>query len=90
MPSQTQTGSNTHRLLRRKQIQELFGISRSTIYARLDPKSKQYDPLFPKPIHLGLNTTSIAWIEAEAQEYIGQLISQSRKKEGESYLAKTV
>ena len=82
MSSKTPQGAIAHRLLRRKQIEQLFGISRSTIYARLDPKSKQYDPAFPKPIQLGTFTTSIAWVEAEAQAYIAHLIAGSRKKAG--------
>lgn len=75
---QTPQSAIAYRLLRRKQLEQLFGISRSTIYARLDPKSKQYDPAFPKPIRLGL-TSSIAWVEAEAQAYIAHLIADSRK-----------
>lgn len=70
---------SAHRLLRRKQIEQLFGISRSTIYARLDPKSKQYDPSFPRPIQLGASTPLVAWVEAEAQAYIAHLIADSRK-----------
>lgn len=80
-PNQTATqGAVAHRLLRRRQLEQLLGISRSTIYARLDPKSRHYDPDFPKPIQLG--ATSIAWIEAEAQAYIAHLIAGSRKKAG--------
>lgn len=80
MPSQTQQGAIAHRLLRRKQLEQLLGISRSTIYARLDPKSKHHDPDFPKPIQLGIYT--IAWVEAEAQAYIAHLIANSRKTAG--------
>lgn len=71
-----QKTSPAYRLLRRKQIEDLFGISRSTIYARLDPKSKQHDPAFPKPINL--SPSSIAWVESEAQAYIEHLIAASR------------
>lgn len=79
MPSQTQQGAIAHRLLRRKQLEQLLGISRSTIYSRLDPKSKQYDPVFPKPIQLSPTSTSVAWIEGEAQAYIAHRIADSRK-----------
>lgn len=72
-------GENPHRLLRRKQVENLLGISRSTIYARLDPKSKNYDPSFPSPIRLTASTTSIAWVEAEVQDYIAHRIADSRK-----------
>lgn len=70
------TSATPPRLLRRKQIEELFGISRSTIYARLDPKSKQHDPLFPTPIHL--SAKAIAWVDSECHAYIAHLVAASR------------
>ncbi len=78
---QTPQGAIAHRLLRRKQLEHAIGLSRSTIYARLDPNSRHYDPAFPKPIKLG--TTSIAFVEAEVQEYIAHRIADSRQKVGE-------
>lgn len=76
-PAQQAANPSYHaRILRRKQIEEAFGISRSTIYARLDPKSKQYDPAFPRPIKLSLK--SVGWIESEAQAYIAHLVAVSR------------
>lgn len=75
--SATTQGAIAHRLLRRKQVEQSLGLSRSTIYARLDPKSRHYDPDFPKPIKLG--STSIAWVEAEVQDFIAHRIASSRK-----------
>lgn len=77
--NQTPQGAIAHRLIRRTQLQDQAGISRSTIYARLDPKSPQYDPDFPTPIQLSPNSTSIAWVEAEVQAYIAKRIEASRK-----------
>jgi len=77
---ETSQGAIAHRLLRRKQVEQSLGISRSTIYARLDPKSRQYDPDFPTPIKRGV--TSIAWVEAEVQDYIAHRIADSRKAAG--------
>jgi len=73
---QTQQGATAHRLLRRKQVEQSLGLSRSTIYARLDKKSPHYDPAFPRPISLG--SMSVAWVEAEVQEYIARRIAESR------------
>ena len=73
----TPQGAPAHRLLRRKQVEQAIGLSRSTIYARLDKRSPHYDPNFPKPISLG--SMSVAWIEAEVQEYIAHRIASSRK-----------
>lgn len=83
MPNnQTPQCAIAHRLLRRTQLEDLLGISRSTIYARLDSKSKQYDPNFPKPIKLSASSDSVAWVEAEAQAYIAHRIADSRKTAG--------
>lgn len=48
---------------RLKHVLELTGLSRSTIYAKLDPKSTQFDPRFPKQIRLGAG--SVGWNMAE-------------------------
>ena len=81
MPSQTTPqAAIAHSLLGRKQVEQSLGLSRSTIYARLDPNSRHYDPDFPKPIKLG--ATSIAFVEAEVQEYIAHRIADSRKTAG--------
>jgi len=74
---QNPQGAIAQRLLRRKQVEQSLGLSRSTIYARLDPKSRHYDPDFPTPIKLG--ATSIAFVESEVQEYIAHRIADSRK-----------
>ena len=77
MKAQTTQGAIAHRLLRRKQVEQAIGLSRSTIYARLDPNSRHYDPDFPKPIRIG--ATSIAWVESEVQDYISSRIADSRQ-----------
>ncbi len=76
----TPQGATTHRLLRRKQVEQAIGLSRSTIYARLDPKSPHYDSTFPRPISLG--SMSVAWVEAEIQNWIAARITASRKTAG--------
>lgn len=78
---QTPQGAIAHRLLRRKQVEQSLGLSRSTIYARLDPKSRHYDPDFPRPIKL--SATSIAFVEAEVQDYIAKRIAASRTEGGQ-------
>ena len=65
-----------HRLIRRKQVEQAIGLSRSSIYARLNEKSHHYDPTFPKPIRL--SDSSVAWIESEIQNWIESRIAASR------------
>jgi prophage regulatory protein len=52
------------------------GLSRSTIYDRINPKSPRYDDSFPKPIKIG--ASAIGWIEASIIEWIESKISQSK------------
>lgn len=69
------------RILRRKQLEERTGLSRSTIYARLNPKSPSYDPTFPKPIELGhgMQNPPVGWVESEVEAYLVAQIELSRK-----------
>ena len=48
-------------ILRLKQLIERTGLSRSSIYDRMNPGSPRYDPSFPKQISLGLK--SVGWEE---------------------------
>lgn len=62
-------------ILRRKNLEEQLNIARSTIYARLDPNSKQHDPDFPKPFNLirGSTAGGIGWLASEVTEYVNRL-----------------
>ncbi|MCW3480024.1 AlpA family phage regulatory protein [Neisseriaceae bacterium JH1-16] len=64
-------------VIRRKQVEARTGLSRSAIYARIDPKSKYYDPTFPKPISLG--TGAVGWLEHEVSSWISACIEASRR-----------
>lgn len=67
-------------ILRIKQVQARIGLSRSSIYARLDPKSDKYDPTFPKPIPLGNSTRPpVGWVEEEVDNWLIAQIEKSRK-----------
>ena len=39
-------------ICRLPQLLQLTGLGRSSIYARLDPRSRYYDPSFPRPVPL--------------------------------------
>ena len=63
------------RILRLKQVVERTGLSRSTIYDRIDPKSRRYDATFPKPIKLSGNkdgTGAVGWLESAVNKWIRQ------------------
>lgn len=61
-------------LIRRKEVERLTALSRSRIYDLMKRGT------FPKPVTLG--AMSVAWIEAEIQEWIAARIADSRKKAG--------
>lgn len=63
-------------ILRLNQLIARIQLSRSSIYGRLDPKSRQYDASFPKPIKLGAST--VGWIEEEIQAWIEEKIAACR------------
>lgn len=58
-------------IIRLPKLKHLLGVSRSTVYLRLNPKSKYYDPLFPKPIRLGAK--AVGWLLADVYAYIDHL-----------------
>jgi prophage regulatory protein len=59
-----------NRVIRLPEIKAQTGLSRSSIYNKLNPKSKHYDPSFPSPIKLGMRSIGfyshevLAWIES--------------------------
>lgn len=59
------------RIVRLAQLMERLGLSRSTVYLRLNPKSKYHDPKFPKPIRLGAK--AVGWLMADISAYIDYL-----------------
>ena len=67
------------RILRRKQIETKIGLSRSSIYSRLNPNAPCYDPTFPQPVSLGSGTNPpIGWVESEVDTWIEAQIKNSR------------
>jgi len=51
------------KIVRRKDFEQLSGLSRSTIYDKMNPKSPRYDKDFPRPIKLSLN--AVGWFEKD-------------------------
>ena len=60
------------KIYRRKDVEAKLCISRSSIYDRLDPKSKRYDPTFPRPLKMG---HMVGWLESEIDAWIKSRIS---------------
>ena len=58
----TKTNPQNLSILRRKQVEERTGLSRSTIYLRIQEGS------FPKPISLG--ERAVGWLENEIEAWL--------------------
>jgi prophage regulatory protein len=58
------------RIVRCRHLTEIIGISRSTLYDWLNPKSPRFDPTFPKSIRLG--AASVGWLLDEVLAWIAQ------------------
>lgn len=61
---------------RRRNLETRLGLSRSTIYDKINPKSPRYDATFPKPIRLG--GCAVGWLTHEVDEWLARQIEASR------------
>ncbi len=58
-------------ILRIQIVAKKVGMSVSSVRNRLNPKSKYYDPTFPKPFCLGLTGKgAVGWDEDEVDRWI--------------------
>jgi len=65
-------------ILRRRELECRLGLSRSTIYDKINPASPRYDATFPKPIKLGIGS-AVGWIEGEIDDWLRKQMEASRK-----------
>ena len=54
-------------------VKKMIGVSRSTVYDWINPKSPRFDNSFPKPVRLGIN--SIAWVDSELEDWLAKRIA---------------
>lgn len=66
------------RILRRRDLEALLRLSRTTIYDRINPHSPRYDAAFPKPIRLG-GGVAVGWLAHEVEAWVQGQIDASRK-----------
>ena len=62
--------NDSPRILMLKDVMKKMGISRSTIYDWLNPRSLRYDETFPKQRRLGRQ--SFGWLESDPNEWLMQ------------------
>lgn len=56
------------RVLRLRQVQDRIGLSRSTIYDRMNVGSPRYDSTFPRPLKIGCS--AVGWLEESVNDWI--------------------
>lgn len=61
------------RFIRMQDVKKMIGVSRSTVYDWINPKSPRFDNSFPKPVRLGIN--SIAWVDSELEDWLAKRIA---------------
>lgn len=66
---------STITIVRLKQVERMTGLARSSIYNRMDSRSRYFDPTFPRSFPLGEKGAAVGWYEHEIQEWA--------KKQGE-------
>lgn len=63
-------------IMRLKEVLQRTGLSRSTIYDRLNPKSKRWDPHFPPPISLrsppSRHRSAVGWFKHEIEAWLAR------------------
>ena len=62
-------------MIRLRDVLNRTGLSRSTIYNKLDVDSPHYDEMFPKQVRVGRG--SVRWIESEITAWIEKCIALS-------------
>ena len=82
-PSQTKptspiTEAKRTRILRIDQLEAMIGVKATTIYEKLNPKSRYYDEKFPKQIPLGPG--SVGWEESAIDGWLEQRKESQRNK----------
>ncbi|KAA8985194.1 AlpA family phage regulatory protein [Halospina sp. K52047b] len=60
--------SKATRIIRLKEVIKRTALSQSTIYNKLNPGSKQYDPEFPKQVRLGVG--AVGWYEEQIEKWL--------------------
>jgi prophage regulatory protein len=68
------THSGALRVLRVKDVTQKIGISRSTLYDWMNPKSPRYDATFPK--HFKIGRHCIGWLEHQLDAWVIQKASR--------------
>ncbi len=65
------------RLMRKSEMLEIAQISKSTLHAKLDPRSPYHDPSIPRPRYLERSRIPL-WSKREVDEWLSKLFDHER------------
>lgn len=68
MNATSMTTTTPLRILKIDEVLEMTSLSRATHFAKLNAKSKSYDPDYPKPLKLGRR--SVGYVEQEVINWL--------------------
>lgn len=71
---QKEPSNTTNQIIRLKELTEMLGLSKSTIYDKQDPKSPRFDSSFPQKVHLGAR--SVGYILKDIEEWLKSIKSK--------------
>lgn len=64
-----QTSENrTNQIIRINKLKQMIGLSRSSVYDKMNPKSNRYDASFPRPIKLSIS--AVGWFEQDIIDWL--------------------
>lgn len=68
-----------HQIVRPKDTAKECGFALSTLWGRLNPKSTQFDPEFPRPFRLSSNRArgAVGWLRADIMAYLDKCAQRS-------------
>lgn len=59
-------------IVRIRELVAMVGLSRATIYNKLDKSSPQYDKTFPQRIKLG--ASAVGWVKSDIDSWLAERI----------------
>jgi len=73
--------NTTNILLRLSDVLHRTGLSRSTVYLKINRKSKYFDASFPRPVPLSSGIRGgVAWPLSEIEQWISSRINAREKR----------
>jgi prophage regulatory protein len=79
-PNMSSAPIDPNQILRQPAVSALVGLSRASIYNRINPKSRFHDPQFPRPVPLNGRKKggAVGWVARDVLKWIDDLQPSNR------------